>query len=169
MTDRKLISFMVVTLDGFYAGPDDEFDWPNVDDDFNDFAISQINDIETLLFGRVTYEGMAAFWPTPEALEADPVVAARMNGIDKIVFSKTLAAADWEHTTLVAGDAVATIEELKRRPGKNLALFGSPTLTASLLDAGVIDEVRVMVNPILLGAGKSLYQGLATRIPLALR
>jgi dihydrofolate reductase len=169
MTDRKLISFMVVTLDGFYAGPNDEFDWPNVDDDFNDFAISQINDIGTLLFGRATYEGMAAYWPTPEAVETDPAVAGLMNGIDKVVFSNTLTSADWQNSTLVAGDAVKAIKDLKQQPGKHLALFGSPTLTASLLEAGLVEEVRVMVNPILLGGGKSLYQGLAQRIPLALR
>jgi len=169
MTDRKLISFMVVTLDGFYAGPNDEFDWPNVDADFNDFAISQINDIGTLLFGRATYEGMAAYWPTPEAVETDPAVAGLMNGIDKVVFSNTLTSADWQNSTLVAGDAVKAIKDLKQQPGKHLALFGSPTLTASLLEAGLVDEVRVMVNPILLGGGKSLYQGLAQRIPLALR
>ena len=63
---------MVVTLDGFYEGPNGEFDWPNVDDEFNEFAISQMNDIDTLLFGRVTYQGMAAYWPTPAALEAIP-------------------------------------------------------------------------------------------------
>ena len=74
---RKLISFMVVTLDGYYEGPDGEFDWPNVDDEFNEFAISQLDNIDTLVFGRATYEGMASYWPTPAALEDDPAVAGR--------------------------------------------------------------------------------------------
>lgn len=166
---RKLISFMVVTLDGYYEGPNGEFDWPNVDDEFNEFAISQLNDIDTLLFGRVTYEGMASYWPTPAALEDDPAVAERMNSIDKVVFSSTLDTADWENTTLIKEKAVDAITELKRQPGRYLAIFGSPNLTASLLKHGLIDELRVMVNPILLGAGKSLFKTLKDRVPLELR
>src|SRR5262249_16795925 len=79
---RKLISFMVVTLDGYYEGPNAEFDWPNVDDEFNEFAISQLDDIDTLLFGRATYDGMASYWPTPAAIEDSPDVAGRMNSVD---------------------------------------------------------------------------------------
>ena len=90
---RKLISFMVVTLDGYYEGPDGEFDWPNVDDEFNEFAISQLNDVDTLLFGRITYGTMASYWPTPEAVAGDPLVAGRMNSIPKVVFSRTLGEA----------------------------------------------------------------------------
>ena len=106
---RKLISFMVVTLDGYYEGPNGEFDWPNVDDEFNEFAINQLNDIDTLLFGRATYEGMASYWPTPAALEDDPAVAERMNSVDKVVFSSSLDKADWQNTTLVNEDAADTI------------------------------------------------------------
>ena len=91
---RKLFSFMVVTLDGYYEGPNGEFDWPNVDAEFNEFSISQLNDIDTLLFGRVTYEGMASYWPTPAALEFDPVIAERMNSIPKVVFSKSIDRGD---------------------------------------------------------------------------
>lgn len=165
---RKLLSFMVVTLDGYYEGPHQEFDWPNVDDEFNDFAISQLNDIDTLLFGRVTYQGMAAYWPTPAAVEGDPVVADRMNRVPKVVFSSTLTKADWQNTQLVSGDAADAVKQLKQQPGQHLALFGSPSLTASLLDRGLVDELRVMVNPILLGAGNSLFSGLKQRVPLTL-
>jgi dihydrofolate reductase len=165
---RKLISFMVVTLDGYYEGPNGEFDWPNVDDEFYEFSISQLNDIDTLLFGRVTYDGMASFWPTPAALEADPAVAERMNSIAKIVFSSKLDTADWQNTTLVDGNVAATVTELKQQPGKDLALFGSPGLTVSLLEEGLVDEVRVMVQPILLGAGRSLFKELTKRVPVQL-
>jgi dihydrofolate reductase len=166
---RKLVSFMVVTLDGYYEGPNGEFDWPNVDDEFNEFAISQINDIDTLLFGRATYEGMASYWPTPEATEGDPAVAGRMNAIPKIVFSSSLDTADWQNTELVKDGVAETITELKRQPGKDLALFGSPTLTASLIEQGLVDELRVMVHPILLGAGKSLFAALSRRVPVELQ
>jgi dihydrofolate reductase len=165
---RKLLSFMVVTLDGYYEGPDGEFDWPNVDDEFNEFAISQLNDIDTLLFGRATYEGMASYWPTPAALEDDPAIADRMNSVPKIVFSSTLDAADWQNTRLVKGNAADAITELKQQPGKELAFFGSPTLTASLIEQGLVDQLRVMVHPILLGGGKSLFAALHQRVPVTL-
>ena len=166
---RKLISFMVVTLDGYYEGPDGEFDWPNVDDEFNEFAISQLDDIETLLFGRATYEGMASYWPTPAALEDDRVIADRMNNIPKVVFSSSLESADWQNTRLVSGDVAGAITELKQQSGKNLAVFGSSTLTVSLIDQGLVDELRVMVQPILLGTGKSLFAGLHDRVPVQLQ
>jgi dihydrofolate reductase len=165
---RKLLSFMVVTLDGYYEGPNGEFDWPNVDDQFNEFAISQLNDIDTLVFGRVTYEGMASYWPTPAAVEGNPAVADRMNSIPKIVFSATLDTTDWENTTLIKGNVADAITELKQQPGKALAMFGSPHLTVSLLEQGLVDELRVMVQPILLGAGKSLFAGLNHRVPVTL-
>ncbi|HMF82448.1 MAG TPA: dihydrofolate reductase family protein [Acidimicrobiia bacterium] len=166
---RKLLSFMVVTLDGYYEGPDGEFDWPNVDDEFNEFAISQMNDIDTLLFGRNTYEGMASYWPTPEAKEDDPAITDRMNTIPKVVFSSTLDRAEWQNTELVTGDVAETIAALKQQPGRDLALFGSPTLTASLIEEGLVDELRVMVQPILLGAGKSLFAALSRRVPVELQ
>ena len=165
---RKLLSFMVVTLDGFYEGPNGEFDWPNVDDEFAEFSISQLNDIDTLLFGRVTYEGMASYWPTPEAREFDPVITDRMNGITKFVFSSTLKEAAWQNSTLITEDPATTVAKLKSEPGNALALFGSPSLTVALLEQGLVDEVRVMVHPILLGGGKSLFTGLSDRVHLKL-
>jgi dihydrofolate reductase len=165
---RKLLSFMVVTLDGYYEGPNGEFDWPNVDDEFNEFAISQLNDIDTLLFGRVTYEGMASYWPTPAAEAYSPVIAERMNTIPKIVFSNTLADASWENSKLVRGEAGETVKELKEQPGGALAMFGSPTLTVSLLEQGLVDDLRVMIHPILLGDGKSLFTGLHDRVHVKL-
>lgn len=166
---RKLFSFMVTTLDGYHIGPEGEFDRPNVDEEFHAFSTRQLNDVDTLLFGRVTYEHMAEFWPSPEAREALPVTADRMNGVHKVVFSSTLTEASWENSELVTTDPVAKIEELKQRPGEgDIALFGSSTFTASLLEAGVVDEMGVMVNPILLGGGVSLFTGLTDRVELCL-
>ncbi|HEX6417126.1 MAG TPA: dihydrofolate reductase family protein [Acidimicrobiales bacterium] len=166
---RKLFSFVITSLDGYHVGPDGEFDWPNVDEEFHEFSIRQLNDIDTLLFGRVTYEHMAQFWPTAEARQTLPVTAGRMNSLHKVVFSSTLKEATWENSVLVTTDPVAKIDELKRRPGEgDLALFGSSTLTASLVTAGAVDELRVMVNPILLGGGVSLFTGLDDRVKLRL-
>jgi dihydrofolate reductase len=117
---RKLYSFMVITLDGFYEGPNQEFDWPNVDEEFNEFGIEQLNDSDVLLFGRVTYEGMAGYWPTPAARQDDPRVAELMNTLPKIVVSTTLTSADWNNTRLVGGNVDAEITKLKQQPGKGL-------------------------------------------------
>jgi dihydrofolate reductase len=165
---RKLFSFMVTSLDGYYEGPNGEFDWPGLDAEFNEFSISQMNDMDTLLFGRATYEGMEQYWTSPEAVEFDPDITARMNGITKFVFSSSLAEATWANTTLVSDDPVTAIAQLKQEPGQDMALFGSPTLTASLLEQGLVDEVRVMVAPLLWGGGPSLYPGLSGRIDLEL-
>jgi dihydrofolate reductase len=161
---------MAISLDGYYAAPDGSLDWapPSFDDDFSSDAVNEISTIDIMLFGRVTYEGMLAYWPTAAAAEADPALAETMNTTAKIVFSNTLEKAEWDNTTLVTGEAAHAIRELKRQPGGDLAIIGSPRLTASLLDQGLVDELRVGVHPVLLGAGLSLFAGLQKRIPLRL-
>jgi dihydrofolate reductase len=165
---RKLYSFMVVTLDGFYEGPDGEFDWPNVDQEFNEFGIEQLHDTDVLLFGRVTYEAMAGYWPTPAARQDDPEVAELMNGLPKVVVSTTLGAADWAETRIVGGNVTEEVAKLKQQPGKGIAMMGSPSLTVSLIGMGLVDELRVMVNPIVLGGGRSLFRTLGERLRLEL-
>jgi dihydrofolate reductase len=165
---RKLFSFITVTLDGYHEGPNQEFDWPNVDDEFYEFSISQLRDIGLLVFGRATYEGMAAYWPTESAIADSPEIAEFMNSLPKVVVSNSLTTADWNNTTLVTGDLPNALAALKEQPGKDIAVFGSSNLTASLLAQDLVDELRVMVNPVLLGAGHSLLAGLASRVRLEL-
>lgn len=165
---RKLILFMMTSLDGYYAGPNDELDWHNVDAEFNDFAIDQLDSVDMILFGRVTYQGMASYWPTPMAAADDPIVAGKMNQKDKLVFSHTLDKADWQNTRLVTGDIPAEINRLKNQPGKDLIIFGSGDLGTAFIQMGLLDELRIMVNPVVLGAGKSLFKGLLERISLNL-
>ncbi|MGA2763993.1 MAG: dihydrofolate reductase family protein [Spirochaetia bacterium] len=165
---RRLFLFNMVTLDGFFAGPKGELDWHNVDKEFNEFAVEQLREIETLVFGRVTYELMAGYWPTPTALKNDPVVAEKMNGLAKLVFSRTLRGVEWSNSRLVKGDPVAEISKLKSQQGKALAIFGSANLAAGLQEAGAIDELRIMVNPVILGSGKPLFRNGNSRLPLKL-
>jgi dihydrofolate reductase len=166
---RPLYAFIVQTVDGYFEGANGEFDWPNVDDEFNEFAIDQLDRTDMLLFGKRTYEGMAAFWPTDEALESDPAVAKRMNEIPKIVFSTTLDNADWQNTRLVRDGVAATVEALKDEAGQDLAIFGSLDLTANFLRMGLIDELRLMIHPIILGAGHSVFGALSgERVPVTL-
>ena len=165
---RKVFLFMMVSLDGFYEGPNHEIDWHNVDEEFNEFAINQLNEVDMLLFGRVTYQGMASYWPTPFAQEDDPIVAEKMNTLPKLVFSTTLEQAEWNNTRLVKEHIAEEISNLKRQPGKDLAIFGSSDLAVSFMHMGLLDEIRVIVNPVVLGAGKPLFKGLDDRVHLKL-
>ena len=106
---RKVVLFNMVTLDGFFAGPEGEIDWHHVDQEFNEFAIEQLNTAGSLIFGRLTYQLMSSYWPTPAAKNDDPIVAEMMNQIPKYVFSRTLVTADWENTRLVKEDPSAEI------------------------------------------------------------
>ena len=150
----------MVSLDGYFEGPNREIDWHNVDDEFNDFAIEQLDSAGGLIFGRITYELMAGYWPTKEATIDDPIVASKMNSIPKIVFSKTLAKADWNNTRLVKSDVNNEIKRLKEEPGKEFYIFGSSGLCVTLIQNKLIDEFRVIVNPVVLGKGKPLFAGL---------
>jgi dihydrofolate reductase len=163
---RQIFAFMMVTIDGYCEGPNQEFDFWVVDDEFNQFSVEQLDEVDTLVFGRVTYEGMAAYWPTLEAQQDDPNVAARMNGIPKIVVSQTLDKAEWATTRIVS--APEELEALKQQPGKDIAILGSSDLTASLLQIGLVDELRIMVNPVVLGAGKSVFRTARDRTRLQL-
>ncbi|GCE14545.1 dihydrofolate reductase family protein [Tengunoibacter tsumagoiensis] len=163
---RKVIVFVMVTLDGFFSGPDGELDWHVVDEEFNNFANEQLASVDTLLFGRVTYQSMASYWPTSGVLEDDPIIAHKMNTFSKIVFSRTLEQAEWENTRLVKDHLAEEILQLKQQPGKDLIIFGSSTLSASLLNLGLIDELRIMVNPVVLGKGQPLFKGIEEKLPL---
>jgi dihydrofolate reductase len=156
---RKIFLFMVVSLDGYYEGPNGDISWHTVDDEFNEFAIQQTREVDTLLFGRKTYEGMASYWPTEAAIKDDPIVAGLMNSLPKIVISTTLDSAEWANTRLVKDNVAEEISKLKQGPGKEIAIFGSSDLAGSLAQMGLVDEYRIMVNPVILGEGKPLFKG----------
>ena len=111
---------------------------------------------------------MASYWPTPEALSDDPIVAGKMNHTPKIVVSTTLKKADWNNTRLIKDDLAAEINRLKQQPGKDMAIFGSSDLATSFTQLGLMDEYRIMVNPVILGGGKPVFQGMRERVPLKL-
>ncbi len=164
----KLVVFNMATVDGFFAGPHGEIDWHTVDAEFNDFALAQLDELGGLLFGRVTYQLMADYWPSPTARKNDPLVAERMNSLPKVVFSRSLGKVEWSNARLVKGDAAEEAARLKSQPGKDLAIMGSAILATSLMRAGCIDELRIMVNPVVLGVGRPLFgeMGGAKRLKL---
>jgi dihydrofolate reductase len=120
-----------------------------------------------LVFGRITYEMMASYWPTPMAQKAAPAIAEGMNSLPKIVFSRTLAAASWSNTRLIKGNLAAEIRKLKKEPGPDLVILGSGTLVSQLAQENLIDDYQLIVNPIVLGAGKPLFTAL--KAPLSLK
>ncbi len=156
---RKVFLFMMVTLDGFFEGPGHEIDWHNVDEEFNEFAIDQLNEVDALLFGRVTYQGMASYWPTPLAKENDPIIADKMNTVPKIVFSKTLDKVEWNNSRLVKENIAEEVSQLKQQQGHDLAIFGSANLMVSLLQMGLVDELASRLARIDRSSEKSAGRG----------
>jgi dihydrofolate reductase len=165
---RRLIVFNLMTLDGYIAGQGGDISWHNVDEEFQELANAASNSGNTLLFGRITYELMASFWPTPEAIRTDPIVAAGMNKSEKIVFSSTLQKADWNNTRLVKDDMIGEVRRLKEQSGKDLTILGSGSIVSQLTQEGLIDEYNILLNPVVLSKGKTMFEGLKNRLALKL-
>jgi dihydrofolate reductase len=157
-----------MTLDGYFAGEGGDISWHNVDDEFQELAEQASNSGNTLLFGRVTYELMASYWPTPEAIKNDPIVAAGMNKAEKIVFSRTLDKVDWNNTRLVKDDMLAEVRRLKQQSGKDLTVLGSGSIVSQLAQNGLIDEYQILLNPVVIGKGKTMFEGIRDKLTLKL-
>lgn len=152
---RKILAHEMVTIDGYFAGPSGDLDWFVWDDVLRDVSIELLKRVDTLLFGRVTYEMMAGYWPT--APEEDPAIKEAMNNLPKIVFSRTLKKADWNNTRLTRELVPDEIRKMKQQPGRDMVIYGSGSLVSSLARQGLIDEYSLVVNPVVLGAGKPLF------------
>lgn len=165
---QKLSVFNLVTLDGYFSGRDGDISWHNVDREFQELAEKNANSGSTLIFGRVTYELMAGYWPSPEALQNDPIVAKGMNESSKIVFSRTLELADWDNTRLVKKDLLEEIPRLKQQVGKGLTILGSGSIVSQLARENLIDEYQILVVPVAIGVGRTMFEGLREPLPLKL-
>ena len=167
----KLIVFNSVTLDGYFTGPNGDLSWAHRsrdDAEWNSFVQANASGGGRLLFGRITYEMMASYWPTPAAAQNDPLIAARMNDGEKIVFSRTLDHASWKNTRLIKGDLVTEVRKLKKEPGEGIAILGSGSIVAQLAPEGLIDEYQIVVNAIVLGSGRTMFEGVKKRLALKL-
>jgi len=145
----------LVTLDGFFEGGapwDLDFHRSVFDNDLERFSIEQLQTADMLLFGRVTYEGMAAHWK-----DATGEVADFMNRLPKAVVSTTLPHAEWQNTRVISENVAETIRQLKRDGERNIYVFGSGALTATLMNEGLFDEYRLAIVPVILGEGKPLF------------
>lgn len=159
---RKLIMWNIITLDGYFDGdknwelPFHQVVWG---EELKKLSIEQLNAADFLVFGRVTYEGMAAHWTQTEGEVAD-----LMNSIPKLVFSKTLKSAEWNNTRLIGENAAAEIKKLKKDGKREMYVFGSADLSETFVEDNLFDEYRIGIAPVILGSGRPLFrQGIAPK------
>ena len=152
---RKLIMCNLLTLDGYFEGAKSwDLDWHNDvwGDELERFSLDQLRTADMLLFGRITYEGMAAYWAT-----AKDEVADFMNSLPKVVFSRTLKAPGWANTALISDQAGPAVLKLKGQGDGNMFVFGSGNLSATFIREGLFDEYRLLIAPVILGSGNPLF------------
>ncbi len=160
---RKVILHMVVSLDGFIEGPDKELDWFVDDDEMFKYFHDLLNSVDAMLYGRVSYQLMADYWPAATSEFAD-----KMNKMPKIVFSRTLEKVEWNNSRLVKENIAEEISKMKQQPGKDLVLFAGADIASTFRQLGLIDEYRIIVNPVVLGSGKPLFKDIMDRLNLKL-
>jgi dihydrofolate reductase len=162
----RLMAFNQVSLDGYFVDSNGDMSWAHKDDDeWREFAASNASGEGRLLFGRITYELMKSYWPTPLAMQ-NPVVAESMNSLPKIVFSRTLRQPTWNNTRIINGDLAEEVRKLKQEPEPDIAILGSGSIIAQLAGEGLIDEYQVVVNPIALGGGRTMFEGIKEKLTL---
>jgi dihydrofolate reductase len=167
---RKLLVFNSVTVDGYFTDKNGDMSWAHKQDDpeWNAFTAENASSGGELLFGRVTYDLMASFWPTPAAAKMFPEVAEGMNKSPKVVFSRKMGQASWNNTRVIKGDLAEEIRKLKEAPGDGLVLMGSGSIISQIALAGVIDEYQMVVNPLALGKGRTMFEGIKDQLNLTL-
>jgi dihydrofolate reductase len=168
---RRLIVFNHVSLDGYFVDAHSGMNFTQddkKDPEWDAFVAGNASGGGIFVFGRITYEMMAGFWPTPAAIRSMPDVAATMNNNPKIVFSKTLKKADWHNTRLMKGDLLEEIRKLKAEEGIGMVIFGSGSIVSQLSQARLIDEYQIIVNPVVLGKGRTMFEGMKENLPLEL-
>jgi dihydrofolate reductase len=169
---RNVIALMHISLDGFAAGPNGEMDWIGYNGEIFKDAIALTDTVDTALYGRITYQMMESYWPTvpanPDSSKDDLHHANWVENVHKIVFSKTLERADWNNTRLIQENIGEEMTKLKEQPGKNMMIFGSPSIVHTFIDLGLIDEYRLNVSPVVLGRGIPLFGDLKEKINLKL-
>jgi dihydrofolate reductase len=164
---NKIAVFNYITLDGFFAGPKGEIDWfkfIDKDVEWDSYTHNQVQQGSTLIFGRTTYEIMKSYWPTPDAIKFDPVMAKSVNESPKIVFSKTIETVEeaphWKNITLFHEIKAEIIHKLKEK--YDMTILGSGTIVQQFANLDLIDEYSLVLVPIILGAGKSLFKDVKT-------
>jgi dihydrofolate reductase len=161
---RKIVSGLFISLDGVTQDPQN---WQRglMDDEAGEDVSRAMEEADTILLGRVTYEEFAAYWPTADP---DDPFAAYINNTPKVVVSNSLTSADWQNSSIISGDVNGQLRALKEQDGKNIGMTGSITLVRSLLRDGLLDELRLQVYPIVVGSGKRLFEESIGQLPMKL-
>jgi dihydrofolate reductase len=165
---KKLRMFNFITLNGFYKDIANDIGWHTHGVEESDFSNEMLKQNNILLFGRVTYQMMAAFWPTDMAINSMPQVAHRMNDAEKIVFSKTLKKADWKNTTIIEEDIIEKVKRIKQTAHKDLTILGSGSIVNQFAEAGLIDTYQLLLDPIAIGKGTPLFHDIKQHLNLSL-
>lgn len=168
---RRLAVFNHVTLDGYFVDANGRMDWAKSDpgdEEWNAFVAENSSVESPILLGRVTYQLMAGFWSTPLAMHHSGEVAERMNRLPKVVFSRTLDSVAWNNTKLVKDDMAGEIRRMKQEPGEAMVILGSGSIVAQLAQEGLIDEYQIVLNPSVLGKGRTMFDGLQQKLDLKL-
>jgi dihydrofolate reductase len=166
---RKLSVFNSVSLDGYFTDDHGDLSWTHkADPEWTEFVSGNAQGGGALMLGRKTYEMMASFWPTPQAIEFNRAVAEGMNRMEKIVFSRTLQKASWQNTKVLNGDLAAEVAKLKQASGPDMVILGSGSIVAQLTQARLIDTYQVVLNPVVLGRGRTMFDGVRERGSLKL-
>ncbi|TXI34618.1 MAG: dihydrofolate reductase [Niabella sp.] len=164
---RKIVLFNLISIDGYFAGIDGDISWHNVDDEFNEFAIEHTKTFGTIIFGRTTYKMFEEYWPKalidPATSDADRQIAQTIDDMTKIVFSKTLTETTWNNSKIFHEINAEDIKAWKELEGKDAVIFGSGTIAKQLANLNQIDEYRLMVNPVILGEGKNMFENLGKK------
>jgi dihydrofolate reductase len=157
---RRLIVDSIISLDGYFTGPNNEIDWFEFDDDEQAWSSEILQRVDTMIYGRVTYEEFRQFWPTPRANVSgfDPYIIRQLNELPKVVFSKSLENAPWKPSTIVRENPIEVIPKMKNEVGKDMVVVGSGSLVATLAREELIDEYRIRIRPIILGSGRLLFE-----------
>ena len=164
---RKIVAGLFISLDGVFESPE-EWHFPYFNDEMGEAVGAQMAESDCMLLGRVTYEEFASYWPSQTNDGEAGEIADFMNDTPKYVVSGTLKEADWKNTTLIDGNnAAEELTRLKQQPGKDISITGSGTLVRTLLRDGLLDELRLLVHPIVVGHGKRLFDE-GDQVPLAL-
>jgi dihydrofolate reductase len=161
----------MLSLDGYFTDMKGDISWArtdNKDPEWRGFVEGNASGGGVLLFGRITYELMVSYWPTQYAIQNDTIVAKQMNDLPKVVFSRTLDKVSWNNTRLVKGDIVAEVRKLKKESGKGMAILGSGSVVSQLAQENLIDEYQFVVFPIVLGKGRTVFDGLKEKLALKL-
>jgi dihydrofolate reductase len=170
--ERRLYVSMLVSLDGFIEGPERELDWfEDGDPQFEQYCNEMLDSVGVALYGRRSYELMVQYWPNAEANPQSPAgleFARKMNALPKIVLSRTLQHATWNNTTILRDDVATRLRELKRTAGKPIVAWAGAELVATLAELDLVDEYRLLVQPVVLGSGTPLFQRIAARRKLRL-